>query len=289
MIHQGNGTAGGIRDCGRFFLDHFGHYVPRNIRVRWSGDPRQSNREIDEIIEATWAKETGRAQEDQRRLFNGSLCRLVDFKVGRDALELTLGPVSYKEFLGTNLTHAYLRYTHGPQILADALGVSAALVSGDDFLVLGRRSQKVAYHPGRIHPIGGIVEPQEDAGEAPCPFAAITDELRQELGVLPDNVRELVCMGIVRDKHIVQPEMIFAIQVDVECSTMIQGARSAEDSHEHTDIVPVRNRPGAVVNFIQAHAGELTPVALATLLLHGMRSWGSGWFAAARGYLRNSF
>jgi hypothetical protein len=51
----------------------------------------------------------------------------------------------------------------------------------------------------------------------------------------------------------------------------------------------VRHHPAAIVTFMENHASQLTPVALATLLLHGLHAWGSGWFASTRGYLRSSF
>jgi hypothetical protein len=48
----------------------------------------------------------------------------------------------------------------------------------------------------------------------------------------------------------------------------------------------LRDHPAAVVDFIERHLAELTPVALAGLLLHGLWRWGSGWFASTRGYVR---
>jgi hypothetical protein len=41
------------------------------------------------------------------------------------------------------------------------------------------------------------------------------------------------------------------------------------------------------VSFLEHKFTELTPVCLATLLLHGLRHWGGGWFTSARGYLRS--
>jgi hypothetical protein len=49
----------------------------------------------------------------------------------------------------------------------------------------------------------------------------------------------------------------------------------------------VRDHPASVVSFMEFHIADLTPVALAGLLLHGLHRWGSGWFASTRGYLRS--
>jgi hypothetical protein len=289
MIHTNHADTPGSRDCGRFFLDVVGRFAPEQMDVRWTPQQRVSNDEVDELIEQTWHREKTRADESQRRLFNGKLCRLVQACPSPDQLSLTLGDVTYKEFVGTNLTNAYLRHLHGPDVLADALGVSAAVVSADGYLVLGRRSAKVAYHGGRIHPIGGIVEPAEAGSDTPHPAGTMVDELREELDILPGQIDGIECIGLVRDKHIVQPELVFDVTVSTDVAAMVAGAREAKDAMEHIELVPVRHHPASVVTFMENNASQLTPVALATLLLHGLHAWGSGWFASTRGYLRSSF
>ncbi len=278
---------GGPRDCGTFFLDVIGQFTRENLVIRWTDQKRPSTPEIDALIEKTWTEETAQAQQTGRKLFDGPLARLVECFAEETRLTLTLGPVGYKEFLGTNLTHANLRYTHGAEHLSDALGVSAAVVTRDGFILLGRRSQRVAYHVGRIHPIGGMLEPAKSPTQLPDPFHAILKELSEETNLNPKQVADCVCLGIVRDKHIVQPELIFDIAVNVEADVICRASKEAVDRDEHTEMVPVRNHPAATVSFMEQHFGELTPVGLATLLLHGLRHWGSGWFAAARGYLRS--
>ncbi|MFW5840640.1 MAG: hypothetical protein ACOCZE_08675, partial [Planctomycetota bacterium] len=145
-------TNGGVRDCGRFFLDMVGKYPPERVRVKWSTLSRPVSEAVTELIDKTWAEQMEKAQGTDRRLFNGQLCRLEDCSTTGDDLTLDLGPIDFKTFLGTNLTHAHLRYEYGPDILGDALGVSAALQTNDGFLLLGRRSEHVYYHAGRIHP-----------------------------------------------------------------------------------------------------------------------------------------
>ncbi|HUU58785.1 MAG TPA: hypothetical protein VMZ50_04525, partial [Phycisphaerae bacterium] len=149
----------GPRDCGTFFLDVVGKYAPGQIILQWSDRVRSTNDQVDQLIEQTWKAETARTGSAGQKLFNGKLCRLLQCTATKEKMTLTVGAVSYREFLGTNLRSAYIRYVYGPEVLADPLGVSAAVVAGDGFLVLGRRSRHVVCHPGRIHPIGGMVEP----------------------------------------------------------------------------------------------------------------------------------
>jgi hypothetical protein len=280
-------SDGGSRDCGTFFLDVAGQYVPENLVVRWSAQARPSNADIDRGIERTWTEETRNAVQAGRKLYDGRLCRLIQCQVEGHRLILTLGKVSFKECLGTNLTHANLRYVHGPEVMSDALGVSAAIATRDGFILLGRRSEKVMYHSGRIHPFGGFMESGDVDGVSAHPYPSVLRQVVRETNLSAPLLQDAVCLGIVRDKHTVQPELIFDITADIDAAAARSCAMQAEGRQDHTELVPVRNHPAAVLTFIEQRFGELTAVGLAALLLHGLRHWGSGWFAAARGYLRS--
>jgi len=277
----------GCRDCGAFFLDFVGLFGRDRVQVRWSDSPRPTNDQIESVIEAAWAEQTRLAAEQGRKLYNGRLCRVINCETQGLVLQLTLGEVSYKEFVGTNLTNAQLRYIHGPDVLANPLGVSAAVVTSDGYVLLGRRSNKVFSNSGLIHPVGGIVEPSAEAGRIPDPFQAMTDELCQELALPAEAVNRNVCLGIVRAKRVVQPEMVFEVRVNGDIEAIRAGAGNAPDASEHDELVAVCDHPGAVVTYIEKNYSQLTAVALATLLLHGQRHWGMGWLATARGYLRD--
>jgi hypothetical protein len=276
----------GCRDCGAFFLDFVGLFGRDRVQVRWSDSPRPTNQQIESIIEAAWDEQTRLAAEQGRRLYNGRLCRLINCETHGPVLQMTLGEVSYKEFVGTNLTNAQLRYIHGPDVLANPLGVSAAVVTSDGYVLLGRRSNKVFSNPGLVHPVGGTVEPPAEAGKIPDPFQAMKDELYQELALPGEAVKRNICLGGVRAKRVIQPEMVFEVRVDAGVEAVQTGAANAPDASEHDELVAVRDHPGAVVTYIEKNYSQLTAVALATLLLHGQRHWGMGWLATARGYLR---
>ena len=275
----------GTRDCGTFLLDFLGQYKPEDLVVHWSQDRPPASAEVQALIERAWTARLDQARQSGTILFDGPLCRLMRFETRRDKLEVTLGPTGYKEFLGTNLTHPQLRYQHGEAIMADPLGVSAAAVTADGYLLLGLRSQKVACYPGRIHPISGTVAPV--AGRGPDPFAAILYELSQEAQIPAQKVPGPLCLGMVRDKKIVQPELVFELAVETDLQPLWRELPQAVEAHEHTQIIPLRDHPANVVGFLENHCRNITPVAMATLLLHGLYRWGSGWFAAARGYLRS--
>jgi 8-oxo-dGTP pyrophosphatase MutT (NUDIX family) len=278
----------GTRDCGTFFLDVMDQFTRDKVDVTWSNQARITNDSVDELIEKSWIEQTQKAEGVSTNIFNGQLCRLISHNCDNKRLNLTLGPVSFKEFIGTNATQAYIRHLHGTEVMANPLGVSAAVCTNDGLIVLGMRSKDMIQYAGRIHPIGGTVEPPEDHQAAcPDPFQAIIEELHEETAVPPESVDNILCLGLVRDRNTVQPELIFDVHVDCDVVSLFAAAAAAVDAAEHSSLVPVRDHPGAVVSFMEKHFTQLTPVAMATVLLHGLRHWGSGWFATARGYLRS--
>ncbi|MBS3734098.1 MAG: hypothetical protein KGY99_04155 [Phycisphaerae bacterium] len=277
----------GARDCGTFMLELVGTFAPSQVSMRWSDAPRATCEAVDRLIEQTWTDHGARAERDGLMFFDGPLCRLADWSANNGALVLTLGPVSYKEFLGTNATHANLRYAHGSEVLADPLGVSAAMTTADHFVLLGRRSHHVVQYARRIHPVGGLVAPSETPDKPPDPFTTMQAELDEELALPVDCIASMRCIGLVRDKHTAQPELILDVAADADVTAIRRAQKDAADACEHTGLEAVRNDAGSMVNFIEQRYAELTPVALATLLLHGLHSWGTGWFAAARGYCRS--
>ncbi|MCL2700131.1 MAG: hypothetical protein FWE88_00390 [Phycisphaerae bacterium] len=279
---QGNNNS---CDCGTFFLDVVGRYAPGEVVLLPSPRARESDPKIEEAIERTWQEQMARAQREGRRLFDGRLARLVCYEPLPHRLELTLGQTTYREFLGTNLYNAALRYTYGGDVLGDPLGVSAAILTADNYILLGLRSETVAFHAGRVHPVGGMLELTAD-GTPTEPFQAVLDEIEQETGLQRTDLISPLCLGIVRDRKIVQPELVFWLRASAAASDVRARWPHAHDAHEHTDFVAIRSDATSVIEFIQNRHDDLTPLALATLLLHGQHTWGSGWFTAARGYLR---
>ena len=285
-LHAPKSGGDGPRDCGTFFLDVVGTFAPTDVTVQWSDQRRQCNDELARLIDQAWELALWQAKKAGQTIFDGPMCRLISYAVDAGRFDMTLGPVSYKEFVGTNQTQAYVRYLHGPEVLADPLGVSASIITADGFLLLGLRSTHVMQYPERLHPIGGTVEPRDETNLID-PFQSMLDEFNEETGVALDNVSDITLLGLVHDKNTVQPELIFDLKVDVDAAAVRRGAETAVDAEEHTNIVPVRDHPAAVVTFLEQNFSLLTPVGLAALLLHGQQHWGSGWFAAARGYLRS--
>jgi hypothetical protein len=231
------------------------------VAARWSDrSSRWIVPEVEAAIERTWA---AHARRPGIQLFDGPLCRLESWRGDAQRLELTLSPTRYKAFFGTNLNNIELADVYGDGILSNPVGVSAMLLSADNALILGRRNAAVAYYPDRLHPFAGGLEPSDVQGERPNAFNAVRRELREELSLRDADVTAIRCLGIVQDRAIRQPEMVFLVHTPRTRAALQENV----DQVEHGGSAAVEATPEAIGAFVGEHASELTPVAHASLAL----------------------
>lgn len=247
-----------------------GEWAPGRVRLTWS---EQSSRRIDPDVERkiddAWARVTARPGV---RLFDGPMCRIESFDASPDVLRLSLSPTSYKPFVGTNLLNPDLADTHGRDVMANPVGVSALLETADGYYVLGRRNASVAYYPERVHPFAGALEPRDGAD----PFAAVYRELSEELSLSGADVTNLRCTGLVEDRALRQPELVFLVSTSLRRAEVERRV----DRDEHLASCALEQVPAKVLEWAADPA--LTPVAVASLLLAGRLRFGEGWFEHAR-------
>ena len=223
------------------------------MRASWSPCTRTIEPEVEQLIEQSWQ----RAIATGIKLFDGAMCRLEAWKATDATLQLVLSETTYKTFFGTNLTAAQMADRYGPQVLANPVGVSSALMTSDGFLALGRRNAAVAYYPNRIHPFAGALEPK-DAGDV---FEAVRRELQEELAIQPREIVEISCAGIAQDRSLRQPELIFPTRLKLSGAEV----ESRLDAEEHRACYMVALNNAALEKALDDPM--LTPIAAATVMV----------------------
>src|ERR1700733_4825254 len=230
-----------------------GRWKPSQITISWTADSRPIIPEIEQLIEQSWQTAMSRPGV---LLFDGPMCRLESFESRDDHLHLQLSRTGYKVFMGTNLSHAELADQYGPTVLANPIGLSAALISSDNYLLLGRRNANVAYYPSRVHPFAGALEPSERLDV----FEEVRRELREELALKDSDVREIVCSGMAQDLSLRQPEMIFVVRAN--CNR--QRIESQLDHEEHHGVWMSRIDHSSIEAAL-ASDEQFTPIARAAI------------------------
>lgn len=242
-----------------------GDWSEGDVAVAWTDDTRWRRPDVELQIDQAWAAAGARLGA---ALFDGPMCRLERFEATERALRLWVSPTSYKPFLGTNLMGRDVP----PGARANPLGLSAALLTSDGWVMLGRRNAGVAYYPNRVHPFAGSLEPDEASNI----FDGVRRELAEELRFAPGDVADMRCLGIVEDASLNQPEIIFSAQ-----STRTRAeVESMLDATEHHAAVAIEAAADGIDEALRD--ARLTPVAVGTLSLWGRFAFGAGWFERRR-------
>lgn len=233
------------------------------VHIRRAESTRAAVPEVEAAIEQSWHE--ARSRRPGANLFDGELCRLESFAATIDSLELVLSRTTYKAFFGTNICNPQLAERFGTQVLANPIGISCALVTCDDFFILGRRNSSVAHYPNRLHPFAGMLEQRE----SPQVFDEVRRELREEVSLLPGQLTDLRCIGIVEDSSIRQPELIFSAR-----TTRLRSEVEAHvDAKEHGSAWATPATEDSLRAAI-ANPLEFTPVAVASMILWARaRGW----------------
>jgi hypothetical protein len=255
-------------------IHDIGDWSADQVRTSWAPSTWSAPPEVQRAIEDLWIRAT---IEPNRSLFDGPMCRMESWEAFANRVDVRLSRTSYKIFWGTNMMHPELGERHGPQVMANPVGVSPALETADGFLMFGRRNAEVAYYPTRIHPFAGCLEPGDVTGrKAPDLFAAVRRELAEELR-LKDQDLELIRMtGIVEDIRLRQPELVFRVKTRLSRRQIEAQLERAE----HEGIVAIAAKADDVAAAMRNPA--MTPVGLASLLLWGRLVFGQDWFEEAK-------
>ncbi|HEY1685882.1 MAG TPA: NUDIX hydrolase [Tepidisphaeraceae bacterium] len=250
-----------------------GSWTQEQIKVSTIPSTRPIYPEVEKIIEQTWAEKKSHLGD---ALFDGPMSRLESFHTDGPNLHLNLSTTSYRVFLGTNLCHASLAEKFGRPALANAIGLSAALITADNKLVMGRRNDRVAYYPNRIHPFAGALEPQD----VPNVFDGMQRELKEELNLSADQIQELRMLAIIEDQRLLQPEFIFVARTSCTAPEFGQSLNNAE----HRDLwvlSAISPTMWELLNSIKLEDKTspdiFTPVAVGALIMFGRHAFGDEW------------
>ncbi len=256
-----------------FILDFFSEFTPIKVRVVWHESDGAADGEVEQL-KAAWPRHVEDATREGRVLFNGSMVRWLGHRIEGSELIIEAGPTDYATFYCTNYLNHALGDRIGWERFANPIGISANVITSDGWLLYGRRNQKVACHAGYVHSFGGTVSPDDRNCNGKLDvFSAMGRELREELALAGDELAELVCLGMIRDPEIRQPELVF--DAVVRCNRKELEARIQPDDAEHDAIVACADDSAAYLDFVR-QAKPIVPIAVGSLCLHVRRVRGEG-------------
>ncbi len=231
-----------------------------------------------QYMEEQWQEKLRLARQRSVPLYDAPLFRFVHAEVSIDRiLQLQLGDTGYKEYVITR--EPGFAHTHTRQELSNALAVCSVVETSDGYILLDKRDGVDVYE-GWYHVIGGFCERGIDAGQSNSldPFAAMRREIREETGILAEDISLQLCLGLVYDLLTPHTELCFVTQLYIPLATvMTRTPLDGEIKRLHTLSVTAEG----LRTFLSEHEGSISATGHPNLLLYGSWKFGGEWFNPA--------
>ncbi len=213
-----------------------------------------------------------------------SMYRLNNAALSGKTLELVLGVTDFKDYIGTT-QHALIDEQFRNRLIAagmadhndpnhyfaNPLAVCANIVTSDGFIPVGMRGDTVAIYKNMPHVIGGYVKVNgNNKPDFSVKDVDLSDdmikELGQELGLQRDDIEKIYFLGIVRNKAIRGPEIMYHVQLNINSDELMRRwAKQSRDKFEHRNIT--LHSKDELPIFLEKYKGKMVPSGEATLSL----------------------
>lgn len=271
-----------------FLVDIFGEFTEGQVIIHWRDESRPLHPVLDQLITETWAKLRRQSRAKGTWLYNGRMVRYLRHQLENGRLVIEAGPTDYAAFMATNYLNPHRGQELGWENYSHPIGISATIASADGWLLYGRRNEHVACMAGYAHTFGGTIEHEEiRPDETFDPFASLRRELEEELGLKENEIERLVCLGLIRDGRIRQPELIFDAYVRLTKSDIANRVHPGDPHEEHVEVLACRDESDAILPFLR-NTPRIAPVLVGAMMQHGRYCFGSSWYKQSKKYLEKN-
>ena len=248
-------------------------YSHTPVRAMLTDKSRLSNPEVDKIIRKTWARFADRSKSRDFSLFSESLCSLIRYTETEKGAELTLGRTSYEEYLGTNLKNPWIHGKYGNEYLANPLGVNALLITSDRKVVLGTRKKNLAVDHSMADVFGGyfFITPEAEREPEVDLFEEAKYKVLRFFNIRPDNITEVTCLGLIRHRTTLKPEILFTAAVNVSSADLLEKNAQRAPDQKYTDWVALDDDADTLKDYYIRNKDRMTVALMASLSLYASR------------------
>jgi 8-oxo-dGTP pyrophosphatase MutT (NUDIX family) len=210
-------------------------------------------------------------------------------EVVKDVLFLPVTTSTFMVFDATRETETRIQFA---SLLADPIGTSVVVATGDNQLLLGQRPPNAPKRANQLCVISGYPEvevdtirhklPDVDTQGNFDPFRTVARELTEETGLPQDNLHDLRLTSVIVNNATDQPILTFAAGTHLTSSEILQ---HTGDGELYVRFIP--DTESAVEETAQHFTETQAPTGIATVLYYGRNRFGSRWFEEAQSNLRH--
>jgi NTE family protein len=230
---------------------------------------RSEHKEVEKSIDTAWTAYRKVHDTLEEPYLERELSRFIFFRKTENDFVIHIGKTTFRDFIGTNITHPWMVSQYGEDFMANPLRLGILVQCADGPFVLGLRYEKLDRAPGKADIFGGLLNFPKD--DHPSMGRAILHNLDRYLGVADHEVSESRISGLVRNRLTLQPELI------VEVTLTLTEAALAERFHH----LESRSKY-ASLTFVQQDADIFFEVYHSEKQNYSLSARAGLWFAAKR-------
>ncbi len=198
-----------------------------HIHCRCAGTFRLSE-PVEALRRAGW----DRFLERHPTAFDGQLLRLAEHRIENGGLTIMAQSTSFSAYVVTR--HAGFAAEHPDAERSDPLGLTIILVTGDQQVIVTKRSLTAEQNPGALYLIGGYAEP--GASEEVDLFDEAARELAEEVAVTDIERSTAFAIGLAYDPVHCHPELFILASSRSTSAVILDGAHHAPDRNEAAEL-----------------------------------------------------
>lgn len=238
-----------------------GSFAPADIVVEHVTLPSLPP-DIEARVESSWAEELARNPQATP----GKLLVAAALEGVRGKLLLRCGTSDYRNFMGTTSSE-----TVPEQYRHRAIGMLAVTTTADGYVLLGVRSPAIDFPLLRhVVPAGRLRPIEQD------PYTGIAAEFSEELGLAPEDLLELECIGVVADQTLgrLNFEFVFRAKTSFSARQVLERAKTAKSASEHCQLEPFPWQANLISDLLLADPEGFVPTGWAGLAVALQRDFG---------------
>ena len=193
----------------------------------------------------------------------------------RDTIQIVCGPSSRKYLKGTthqSLMHIEDRFMHR------GISMLAITLTSDDYVVLGMREAATTYPLCRHAAPAGRLEVREGN-----PRNGVYTEYEQELAITRDEIRHMVCIGVVADMTYSSQsfEFIFLCRLSLDAEAVANRYHAMVRDKEYQELEIFPWNPRFIKNVVMREPRNFPPTGYTGLALALRHEFGTDAFPIA--------
>lgn len=257
-----------------------GRFDRRRVTVRHVRKGVSLSQEQEQYIREQWQQfvENQVASNSELTLhpYSGKLFRLLNFRVSDSTLQMSLGEVSFDEYVVSKTAEFVRRFG---DVKAVPVAVVAVVTTSDDCLVLGEGRLGTE----QIGMAAGCMEREDPITHeelSPHPFDQMERELAEETGVHAEEIESMACLGILGH---VEPYVVFDVKLRIPFRILVD-ERTPRDL-EFKRFLSIGSDPGSVSSCVMDKEAIMALYCVSSLLFWGKHAFGRNWFETLVGQL----